>query len=632
LEQIYTRHGQLSRLKNLKNINTYRPDIDGLRALAVLSVVLFHIDPSNLPGGFLGVDIFFVISGYLITKIILTQMNDSNFSYIVFYTRRVKRLLPPLFFMLFFSCCIGYFILLPYDFYKFGISIASVLGFASNIQYSLRSDDYFSTNSTEWPLLHTWSLAVEEQYYFILPLLILTIYKLAKSKLITIFCTIAITSFVVAEFLSRSDHYSSISYYLITTRMGELLVGSILAASQIKNKIQSIDSNLVTFMSFILIIVLLICVDKSLPFPGILALALCVPVAILINSHNTFVNKLLSIKPIVLIGLMSYSLYLVHWPILAFSRYLFNFEKGMLQFTLTEQLILAVVIFAISMFSYNVIEKPLRHIKISSKKVFVFYFFIPTTIFACLSLFIISTNGALFRLDSDNFKPELQFGHIDKTVCPDLVNIGCLGGDKNSNELVILYGNSHAEHYFEYLSLIGKEQKFRVELIATGGCGPTNMSRKCAYVKDEFKKAKETTKNIVIAYRWDTLYEVEEDTNELESMTQSLVEEGKFVTILAQPPILEIDPSKLINCQRVFSNCAGEFRFKDKNAENYNEKIKNIALSNGARFIDPFDKLTDKYQFRDGAHFYYSDFDHLSVYGAMWLYDERDRNTKWFFE
>ena len=153
----------------------YQPHIDGLRAIAVLSVVIFHLEGSYLPGGFLGVDIFFVISGYLITSIIYKNKLNGNFSFSDFYVRRAKRILPPLFFVLFLTLIAGYILMLPYDFYKLGISSLSVITFLANIQYSLRTGDYFSGDSAEWPLLHTWSLSVEEQYYFVFPILLFTL-------------------------------------------------------------------------------------------------------------------------------------------------------------------------------------------------------------------------------------------------------------------------------------------------------------------------------------------------------------------------------------------------------------------------------------------------------------------------
>ena len=160
-------------IENLK----YRKDVDGLRAIAVLAVLLFHLDPGYLNAGYLGVDIFFVISGYLITRIVYSEVIANKYTFTNFYVRRSKRILPPLYFMIVLTLIAGYVILLPLDFYKTGISILGAIFFASNMQFALRTGDYFSSDSSEWPMLHTWSLSVEEQYYFALPLALIFFLK-----------------------------------------------------------------------------------------------------------------------------------------------------------------------------------------------------------------------------------------------------------------------------------------------------------------------------------------------------------------------------------------------------------------------------------------------------------------------
>ncbi len=225
---------------------SYQPHIDGLRALAVISVFIFHLQGSYLPGGFLGVDIFFVISGYLITSIIYKQKLQNQFSFKTFYIRRCKRILPPLFLVLLFTFVIGYKLLLPYDFYKLAISMISVVTFSANIQYSLRSGDYFSGDSSEWPLLHTWSLAVEEQYYFIFPILLFFLMASFPKRLNLILIAVSFLSFAIAEYMSRTAGLQSYSYYLIITRMGELLVGSLLALLQAQGRIKQTNNSLLT--------------------------------------------------------------------------------------------------------------------------------------------------------------------------------------------------------------------------------------------------------------------------------------------------------------------------------------------------------------------------------------------------
>jgi len=183
----------------------YRKDIDGLRAIAVLAVLLFHLDPGYLTAGYLGVDIFFVISGYLITRIVYTELVSKKYTFTNFYVRRSKRILPPLYFMAILTLVAGYIILLPYDFFKTGISILGAILFVSNMQFALRTGDYFSSDSSEWPMLHTWSLSVEEQYYFVLPLALIFIIRYLKLNLMAVMCVVAVASFALAEFMSSKE-------------------------------------------------------------------------------------------------------------------------------------------------------------------------------------------------------------------------------------------------------------------------------------------------------------------------------------------------------------------------------------------------------------------------------------------
>lgn len=600
---------------------SYRPDIDGLRAVAVLSVVLFHFDANYLSGGFLGVDIFFVISGFLITKIILREINESKFSFASFYVRRAKRILPPLFFVLLLSVGAAFVILLPYDFYKFGISLASVLTFASNMQYALRTGDYFSGDSSEWPLLHTWSLAVEEQYYFILPFMIFAIFRFIKQKLLWSFALVAALSFVLAESLSRSADYSSISYYLIFTRMGELLVGSILATLQLNYRLKTFSSEVLSIVSFIVIFVLLFFVNKHIPFPGFVALVLCVPVAIIINSENTLVNNALAVKPLVYVGLISYSLYLAHWPVLAFSRYIFTTSEGSYSFSFALQIILLFIMVFVALVSYYFIEKPLRSLKTKPLKVFLFYFVLPSLCLLGIALLIISTKGLPSRVSDSNIEAQFQYSHINKKECPSLINLGCQGGDPQATETIILYGNSHAEHYFALASNLAKEYKFKLRMYAAGGCSIASPSYKCRSVNESFEANKHLSDTILIAYRFDGLIRKPIAQNELASLIKRLTQAKKKVFVLAQPPLLFANPAKISNCKRLGFDC-GENITISSSYPAYNELVKKIVDANGGIFVDPFQFLPDPMKTHDGSRFYYSDFDHLSVYGSRWLYDE----------
>jgi len=354
---------------------TYRKDIDGLRAIAVLAVLFFHVDP-------LGVDVFFVISGYLITRIVYTELLSGKFTYTNFYVRRSKRILPPLYFMAILVLIAGYFILLPYDFYKMGISVVGAIVFASNMQYALRTGDYFSADSSEWPMLHTWSLSVEEQYYFILPLALMFVLRVLKLNLTAILAIVALASFALAEYMSSKSSLAGMSYYILPTRMGELLVGSVFAISHAKGTWEKSNSNILATVAVVVLVATLVFFKKQFVFPGFSALLACIPIAIIIHSENTWINKFLENKVLVWIGLLSYSLYLFHWPVLAFARYILNTNDGYFHLPLGAQVICLALIFVLSAISYYLVERPLRRFKLTGIKALIMYFVIPSAALA----------------------------------------------------------------------------------------------------------------------------------------------------------------------------------------------------------------------------------------------------------
>jgi peptidoglycan/LPS O-acetylase OafA/YrhL len=329
----------------------------------VLAVLLFHLDPHYLKAGYLGVDIFFVISGYLITRIVYTEFISGKYSFINFYVRRSKRILPPLYFMSILTLVAGYIILLPYDFFKTGISVLGAVLFVSNMQFALRTGDYFSSDSSEWPMLHTWSLSVEEQYYFVLPLVLIFVIRFLKVNLTAVLLVIAIASFALAEYMSGKSNLAGLSYYFLLTRMGELLVGSILAIVHAKGTFDKSRSDVLATAAVVVLVGTLVFFDKQFLFPGFSALLACLPIAMIIHCEGTWVNRLLENRVAVWVGLLSYSLYLFHWPVLAFARYILNTTEGYLHLPAGTQVICLAIIFALSIFSYYAVERPLRRLK-----------------------------------------------------------------------------------------------------------------------------------------------------------------------------------------------------------------------------------------------------------------------------
>lgn len=342
------------------NNASYRPDIDGLRAVAVLLVVLNHVGFSAFSGGYIGVDVFFVISGYLITGIIMSQMEKGTFSFSDFYMRRARRILPALYVVLLAVMVASYYMYLPSDYSVLSQSTLSAIAFASNIFFWKNSGGYFSSSAEEMPLLHIWSLSVEEQFYFVWPLALLLIIKLKSkvNRLLVIGAALA-ASFALAE-IGVSKEWSS-TYFLLPSRAGELLVGAILALWVSKRQPASssgILPNIAAAAGLLMVVLPAFLLSKTSGFPGVNALIPCLGAALIIGSRtfgNTFVSHALSTRPLVFVGLISYSLYLWHWPLISFLRY----SKVEITPSIAAGLVAASVL--MGYLSWRFVEQTFRH-------------------------------------------------------------------------------------------------------------------------------------------------------------------------------------------------------------------------------------------------------------------------------
>ena len=329
----------------------YRREIDGLRALAVIPVIFFHAGLSWLSGGFVGVDIFFVISGYLITSIILEQRAQDNFSLLTFYERRARRILPALFLVM--LCCLplAWLWMVPSQHKDFSQSLIAVTFFISNFLFWKQSG-YFSAEADEKPLLHTWSLAVEEQYYILFPLFILIAWRLGRRNISYLIAFIALASFIFAQWLSR--HMPSASFYILPTRAWELLAGSLVAFFLFNR--EPISNKHLSSLGLFLILASFFLLHEDLPFPSYFTL---IPVLgtclIILFSSSTWVAKVLSLKLFVGIGLVSYSAYLWHQPLLAFAR-----VKLLTQPPILLMISLALLSFVLAAVTWRWVERPFR--------------------------------------------------------------------------------------------------------------------------------------------------------------------------------------------------------------------------------------------------------------------------------
>jgi len=353
----------------------YRKEIDGLRAIAVLSVVLFHGGFLGFNGGYVGVDIFFVISGYLITNIILEDKKNNNFSIINFYERRARRILPALSMVLMVTTTAAY-LFMPVELLAiYSKSLISITAFSSNI-YFFFSNGYFSPVSDTNPLLHTWSLAVEEQYYFIFPVVVMLFWSFGKNILLIIIIIIAIISLLITQIL-LFRHAVDANFYLIFSRAWELLFGSIIAFIPIQ-KLQTsrLAREFLGGCGLIMICYSVVFFDDKTPFPSfytiIPVLGACL--IIVFSSSVSYTGRFLSNKILVPIGLISYSLYLWHQPLFSFLRL-----KSIGEPSLYMYLVAILFSFIIAFFNWKYIEKPFRNKSVFTR----------SAIFKCSGLSII---------------------------------------------------------------------------------------------------------------------------------------------------------------------------------------------------------------------------------------------------
>lgn len=295
----------------------YRREIDGLRAVAVLPVILFHAGFSTFSGGYVGVDVFFVISGYLITTILINDLEKGRFSLLHFYERRARRILPALFVVMLACLPFAYMWMLPEQLKDFAQSLVAVVFFVSNVLF-WREDGYFAPAAELKPLLHTWSLAVEEQYYLIFPIFLLLAWRYGRTRVFWTVVLVAVFSLLLAEWGWRNK--PSANFYLAPTRAWELLAGSICAFLTVGKSQRS--NNLLSAAGLALILFSVFVYDADTPFPSVYALAPVLGTALIIlyAAQGTWVAKLLSTRGFVGIGLISYSAYLWHQPLFAFAR------------------------------------------------------------------------------------------------------------------------------------------------------------------------------------------------------------------------------------------------------------------------------------------------------------------------
>lgn len=604
----------------------YRPEIDGLRALAVISVIFYHLSPASLSGGFLGVDIFFVISGFLITKIITTEMANGTFSFQHFYTRRIKRIFPVFILVMAIASLFAslFFIRSEGELQRKGIE-AGIL-FYSNFFLANRQG-YWDLAANENPILHIWSLAVEEQYYLLFPILLFLFYRKSQSNKTFLKVTIGLFVFFSLTYFLPQFIYNKMGlnnyYYVSNLRFPELLVGSCLALLPTPTWTEK-RSQAVSILAFIAILICLFTYHSKMPLllNGALLLP-CVLTAVLISAMNksNIITSLFSAKPVVFIGKLSYSLYLFHWLFIAWAHYI----TGAKTLSLTVSLLILVATFICSLLSYFLLETPIRHSKISFKKAFLFIYLIP-------SLVVVGYNLATksWVMKRNNQYKEVAGFNVEKIA--------------NLPAKVAVFGDSHSGHLAQFLNYIGNREGWRttdenVELhirchlpIHTDNTIVKECEQAVAYF-DRYP--------IIIVSMF---YDLKRNNGDLPRVTpreffvpqfdekfQALIryfaKQNKKVYVFADVKTADRSPLRAIFLQKYgldkFLEPIGELGNKAESNAYIHNLIKDIP---NVHWVDPTKYLPQGY-FLDGLPLY-SDQDHLTNFGSYKMAEEFHKNER----
>lgn len=497
-------------IKPNHKIYHYRADIDGLRALAIIFVLFYHIFPNVIKGGFVGVDVFFVISGFLITGIILNDLKNDSFSFVKFYSRRIIRILPVLVVVIALSFIAGWFLLLPKEFMELGKHIVGGVGFVAN--FTLWNDaGYFDVLPELKPLLHLWSLGVEEQFYLLWPLMLFIVWKIfpvwiSHLKLMTYFVASALLlSFVsnIALVTTKPD----LVFYFPFTRFWEIFTGAALCIFLIQHPPSGFakrKTDLLSIFGLVLILIAVVELNKNSLFPGWWAILPTIGTACVIAAgHDAWLNKIVfSNNALVGIGLISYPLYLWHWPILSFVY----MKVGSLPYGV-DKIAVLVSSFFLALLSYKLVETPIRHIH--SKKLVVSSLLGLSIALGALGIAVYKLGGVPSRIaksvEDKEMPIELQEmlnpdfgGYISKEwrehKCflakgEDAEQYGNECIERNQKPLVFLWGDSHAAALYSGLKAFQKKKKFAIAQYTASACPPVinwdgNINKLCREINN----------------------------------------------------------------------------------------------------------------------------------------------------
>jgi peptidoglycan/LPS O-acetylase OafA/YrhL len=496
-------------------MKSYRSEIDGLRAIALIAALSFHAKISFLPGAYLSIDSFFVISGYLITQIVLSDIDRGRFSFVTFYQRRMQRILPALFAMLIASCAAAW-LLLPGDLALFGQSVAAVSSFSSNILFA-SWNNYFRLTNQMTPLLHTWSLGIEEQFYAMFPIGLFLMRHWRRTSLAAALVLAGLASFAYGLWLLHFQPDKA--YFSLPARAWEFVVGALLATGLAPKITRPLVGDVLAAIGLVITAYLYFRLPEG-AMPGARALAPCLASALILygtNSEESRVARWLAFKPLAQLGLASYSIYLWHWPIMVFATYyVFDGQHALLLQRLT---LLAAV--PIGFLSLRCIEKPFRRPReiLPRKPLFALAFALSAGLLV-YGLFL-----SLARGFPERFGPEvaalniesrqLHYPCADQPLASLPSNLRCRLGDPSAPAQFVVWGDSHAAMYHAVLDRIARDHHVAGYDVSAVGCAPLldgpviNVRlRKCQTRNHDVLQALERLRPevVILAGGWDVYF------------------------------------------------------------------------------------------------------------------------------
>ena len=629
---------------------SYRPDIDGLRAVAVLAVVLHHLAAPLMPGGYVGVDVFFVISGYLITGIISREMAQGRFSFARFYERRARRIFPALFAMLVVTLVTGYFLLLPSDYVSTLRGALGTLLFASNMVFwrDMAAGYFAATDSGLNPLLHTWSLAVEEQFYVLFPALLLLCFRYFRRHIVLVLGICALMSLAGAALLVNS--HSVAVFFLAPFRAWELLAGALLALNAVPAIRSRTVREVVAGAGLLAILAACFVYDDKTTFPGLAALAPVLGAAAIMHagaSGPSLAGRMLQWRPVVYVGLISYSLYLWHWPLIVLTRYAMGMEP------LTPYYIPVLFVFslALSSLSYHFIEQPFRRGKRVSRQLVFSSSAVFVSVLAVVSAFGLMRGGfearfspAIVKFDQAR-SPQIPFVNCDGRP----VGSACMLGRTDGKPTVLMWGDSHLLAWAPALNESLTRLEARAVFVPSSSCPPMlgvdNAIRTFGAIcptqnlaVKNYLLVNTDIKTVVMSASWSTYFRADGPLtmqaarppakgvvaakNALASTIQWLRDDGMQVVLIGPVPVYDKSVPLALALEQTTGRKfmrSSMVAQRQKNASFF-EVVDSAKRGGGAsfRFLDPIQWMCaqDCMVMKDGVPLY-RDSGHLSLAGAM---------------